>query len=138
MAYTFILLLALAYTLHTLLRLLLNIRTARQSGLPYTLSPLHELEGWAYVTDPLLRWACRGHVLRRGRGWPRWARFMVKDWHYEDRGRAHAELGDVFLVVSPGGLVCYVGSAEVAVQVLVKRRAFVKPVGKMSMFLRLF
>ncbi|KAK1772873.1 cytochrome P450 [Phialemonium atrogriseum] len=113
-------------------RLLRNVQTARHSGLPYTFSPIHELEGLAYLTDPLLRRWYRDYLLH-GRGWPRWARFMVKDWHYEDRGRAHAEFGPVFLVVSPGGLVCYVGDAETALQVVMRRKAFIKPPEKMKM-----
>ncbi|KAL9082687.1 MAG: hypothetical protein Q9165_008819 [Trypethelium subeluteriae] len=68
----------------------------------------------------------------RGRGWPPWARFMVKDWHYEDRRRAHEQLGAIFLVVSPAGIVCYVGEAETAAQILTRRKAFIKPPTKMS------
>ena len=57
---------------------------------------------------------------------------MVKDWHYEDRNRAHKEFGPVFLVVSPGGLVCYVGNTETALHVVTRRKAFIKPPEKMS------
>ncbi|KAK5657386.1 hypothetical protein OQA88_2956 [Cercophora sp. LCS_1] len=109
-----------------------NVRTARLSGLPYTFSPIHELEGLAYITDPLFRWYYRDYLLL-GKGWPRWARFMVKDWHYEDRNRAHKEFGPVFLVVSPGGVVCYVGHAETALHVTTHRKAFIKPPEKMKM-----
>ena len=59
---------------------------------------------------------------------------MVKDWGYEDKGRAHEEFGDVFLVVSPGGIVCYVGNAETALSVCMRRKDFVKPAEKMSRF----
>jgi hypothetical protein len=118
---------------YMIVRLLSNIRTARHTGLPYTISFIHELETWAYLTDPLFRWAFRSRILR-GRGWPRWARFAVKDWHYEDRRRAHDEHGPVFLVVSPGGMVCYVGDADTAAQVLTRRKAFIKPPEKMSQF----
>lgn len=120
-------------TLSKIISFFTNIRAARRTGLPYTLSPIHELELWAYLTDPFLRRACRVRILR-GLGWPRWARFMVKDWHYEDRRRAHDEFGAVFLVVSPAGVVCYVGEGEVAAQVLTRRKAFVKPKEKMSEF----
>lgn len=123
--------LAVVQLVRIALHLLPNVQTARLSGRPYTFSPIHELEGLAYVTDPLLRWWCRNHLLL-GRGWPRRARFMVKDWHYEDRNRAHKELGPVFLVVSPGGLVCYVGHAETALQVVTRRTAFIKPPEKIS------
>lgn len=70
----------------------------------------------------------------RGHGWPRWARFWVKDWSYEDKGRAHAEFGEVFLVVSPGGIVCYVANAKTSMAVCSRRKDFVKPPEKMSEF----
>ncbi|KAK8129571.1 hypothetical protein PG999_001951 [Apiospora kogelbergensis] len=100
--------------LYKLLRLLSYIRTAKSTGLPYTLTFIHEFESWAYLTDPVLRWALRSRIMR-GRGWPAWARFMVKDWHYEDKRAAHDQFGAVFLVVSPGGM------------------AFIKPPEKMKM-----
>ncbi|KAL9072096.1 MAG: hypothetical protein Q9157_005222 [Trypethelium eluteriae] len=132
-AYIFmVLMLIILQTLYKLLNLLSNIRIARKTGLPYTISLLHELEGWAYLTDPILRWVFRSYVMR-GRGWPTWARFMVKDWHYEDRRRAHDRFGAVFLVVSSAGMVCYVGEAETAAQVLTRRKAFIKPPVKMKM-----
>ncbi|KAI0532406.1 cytochrome P450 [Xylaria digitata] len=126
------LLLTALQALRTAFNLLSNIRTARQTGLPYTISLIHELEGWAYLTDPVLRRVFRGRIMR-GEGWPRWGRFMVKDWHYEDRRRAHDSFGPVFLVVSPAGMVCYVGEAETAAQVLTRRKAFIKPPEKMKM-----
>jgi hypothetical protein len=112
--------------------LLQNIRLARNSGLPYTLSIFHELEIWTYLTDPLIRWGYARYLMR-GKGWPKWARFMVKDWMYEDKARAHQEFGDVFLVVSPGGLVCYVADAKSAMTICTRRKDFIKPPEKMSM-----
>ncbi|RYP61519.1 hypothetical protein DL770_009773 [Monosporascus sp. CRB-9-2] len=109
-----------------------QVRKARATGLPYTLSPINELENLCYLTNLLLRWRYRTR-LSRGEGWPRWARFMVKDWMYEDRGRAHLEFGEVFLVVSPGGIVCYVGNARTATNVCMRRSNFPKPREKMKM-----
>lgn len=109
------------------------IRDAQRTGLPYTLSLLHELENLSYLTTPFFRWKYSSYLLE-GKGWPKWARFMVKDWGYEDKGRAHEEFGDVFLVVSPGGIVCYVGNAETALSVCMRRKDFVKPAEKMSRF----
>ncbi|KAF1829167.1 putative cytochrome P450 oxidoreductase [Decorospora gaudefroyi] len=132
-AYLFLALALLTYqAVYKVFQLRAHIRAAQQTGLPYTISLIHELEIWAYLTDPILKRACRGRLMR-GRGWPRWARFMVKDWHYEDRRRAHDEYGSVFLVVSPAGMVCYVGEADAAAQVLTRRKAFVKPREKMKM-----
>ncbi|KAL4916486.1 cytochrome P450 [Aspergillus aurantiobrunneus] len=109
-----------------------NIQEAQRSGLPYALTPIHELEVWAYFTNPVLRACLAGYVLK-GAGWPRWARFMIKDWTYEDRGRAHLEYGKVFLVVSPAGLICYIDDPDAALAVCTRRKAFVKPPEKMKM-----
>ncbi|KAK5631625.1 hypothetical protein RRF57_007339 [Xylaria bambusicola] len=122
----------ITHAIYTLSSLVNNIHKAKVIGLPYTLTPIHELERWAYVTDPILRWFSRPYLLR-GEGWPRWARFMIKDWHYEDKGRAHREYGSLFVVVSPGGLICYVADSHAALQINTKRRAFVKPPDKMKM-----
>lgn len=110
-----------------------NIQLAKKTGLPYTFSPLHELELWAYITDPILRWKYATYLMK-DQGWPKWARFMVKDWMYEDKGRAHQEFGDVFLVVAPGGIVCYIASAKSAMSVCSRRKDFIKPPEKMSTF----
>ena len=117
--------------LHKLLSFLNNVRLARQTGLPYILSPIHELEFWAYLTNGFFRWAYADYLMR-DEGWPRWARFMVKDWMYEDKGRAHQELGDVFLVVAPGGIVLYAASVKSAMDITTQRKAFPKPAEKMS------
>ncbi|KAI0538756.1 cytochrome P450 [Xylaria digitata] len=127
-----IILVIITHAIYTVFNLVNNIRKAKGIGLPYTLSPIHELERWAYVTDPILRWYYRGYLLQ-GKGWPRWARFMIKDWHYEDKGRAHREYGPLFIVVSPRGMTCYVADSHVALHINTKRRLFVKPPDKMKM-----
>lgn len=110
-----------------------NIRKAKATSLPYVLSPIHELQVWAWITDPIIRWHCRKYLLHE-QGWPKWARFMVRDWHYEDQGRAHEDYGPVFLVVTPGGLICYAADPDIAMSVATRRKAFVKPPGRMSMW----
>ncbi|KAI0474771.1 cytochrome P450 [Xylaria cf. heliscus] len=127
-----VVLVVIAHAFYSLLCLVNNINKARRIGLPYTLTPIHELERWSYVTDPILRWYYRGYLLQ-GKGWPRWARFMIKDWHYEDKGRAHREYGSLFIAVSPKGLVCYVADSHAASHIVTKRRDFVKPADKMKM-----
>ncbi|KAA8909881.1 cytochrome P450 oxidoreductase [Sphaerosporella brunnea] len=108
------------------------LRQARRTGLPYVFSPVHELSNWAFLTNATLRWLYTDSLLT-GQGWPRWARYMIKDGMYEDKGRAHRELGDVFLVVTPGGLLCYTADAGMSMNVLARRRDFIKPREKMKM-----
>ncbi|PSK33977.1 hypothetical protein B9Z65_8303 [Elsinoe australis] len=131
------LLLALVAILIVLVRTLLafhrNIKLARQTKLPYTLSLVTELENWAYLTGPIVRKLSDSHLLKNGKGWPRWGRFMVKDWMYEDKYRAHQEFGDTFLVVSPGGMICYTADPDTAFSICQRRRDFIKPREKMKM-----
>jgi hypothetical protein len=126
-------LLAASFLIWKLFYLARNIRTARKTGLPYAVSPINELEVPAFFTDALLRWLCHEHLMK-GQGWPDWARFMVKDWHYEDKGRAHQEYGPVFLVVSAGGIICYSADPDVSLGMVTKRKAFVKMREKMSKY----
>lgn len=121
----------IVYTIFCFIR---NLRIAQQSGLPYTWSPVHEMAGLTWVTDRLLRWLYRERLLE-GKGWPRWVRFMVKDWQYEDRRRAALEYGDTFLVVTPLGLVCYISNPTLATKMTMRRKVFIKPENKMSKFL---
>ncbi|KAI3322256.1 cytochrome P450 [Xylariaceae sp. AK1471] len=107
------------------------LRAARQSGLPYTWSPIHELQFSAFITDAILRWWYRDY-LEQGRGWPSWARFMIKDWHYEDHRRATLQYGDHFLLVTPSGLLCYISDPGTASRLVTRRKAFVKPADKMK------
>ncbi|KAL2833624.1 cytochrome P450 [Aspergillus pseudoustus] len=124
--------LLLSFLIYKTLKLAYNIHLARSTGIPYTITPMHELESWAFITNYILRWLLAGYLMR-GNGWPHCVRFMVKDWMYEDKGRAHSEYGDVFLVVSPAGLVCYLGTTDLAMQVCRERRGYVKPADKMRL-----
>lgn len=125
-------LLVLPFFVYKSLALFQNIQAARKTGLPYVLSPVHELEFWSYIVGGILRWRYDSYLLQ-DKGWPKWARFMIKDWGYEDKGRAHKEFGDVFLVVAPGGIICYIADAKVAMDVCTRRKDFIKQREKMSM-----
>ena len=130
----FALLLIPTFIVYKLVCLLRNIRLAKATGLPYTFSPILEFEVYGYITTPFIRFFSTNR-LKDGQGWPRWARFMVKDWPWEDKRRAHEEFGDVFLVVAPGGLICYSSDAYMAIDVMVRKNDFTKPPDKYSMTL---
>lgn len=59
---------------------------------------------------------------------------MIKDWPWEDKRRAHEEFGDVFLVVAPGGLICYSSDARMGNDVMLRRNDFTKPSDKYRKF----
>ncbi|KAK5637153.1 hypothetical protein RRF57_012865 [Xylaria bambusicola] len=57
----------------------------------------------------------------------------VRDWTWEDKRHAFDEHGDVFLVVSPQGIICYCADAAMAFDVMNRRYDFTKPRDKYKM-----
>lgn len=107
-------------------RLLQNVRAARRIGLPYVITPCLETEALALLLTPILRIIFQKRVLA-GRSWPKWCRLMVKDWSWEDKRAIHDEHGDVFIAVSPQGLICYSADAAMGWDVMNRRNEFTKP-----------
>jgi hypothetical protein len=118
-------------SIYKLINLYRHARSARQTGLPYVLTPTLETEVWSYILTPIFRKVYHVYLLQ-GKGWPRWCRFMIKDWAFEDKHRAHDEFGEVFLVVSPEGIICYSADATTNYDVMMRKNEFVKPHDKYS------
>ena len=113
------------------LNFLRYIAAAKRTGLPYVTTPALETEIWGYILTPIFRKLYHGYLLK-GKGWPQWCRFMIKDWAWEDKRRAHDQYGDVFLVVSPEGIICYSADAALNHDVMNRRNEFTKPRDKYS------
>lgn len=120
--------LSLIYKTVNLLRYIIQ---AHRTGLPYVLTWTLETETVGYILTPILRWKYRDYLLQ-GKGWPRWCRLMIKDWSFEDKRRAHDEYGEVFLAVSPEGVICYSCDAAIGWDVMSRRNEFFKPRDKYS------
>lgn len=114
------------------INLLRYIAQARRTGLPWVFTWILETETVGYILTPVLRWKYQDFLLQ-GNGWPRWCRLMIKDWSFEDKRRAHDEYGDVFLAVSPEGMICYACDAAMGWDVMSRRNEFTKPRDKYSM-----
>ena len=108
-----------------------HVHSAKKTGLPYVITPILETEVWGYILTPILRKVYHSYLLE-GKGWPAWCRFVIKDWAWEDKRRAHEQYGDVFLVVSPEGTICYSADATVNHDVMNRRNEFTKPRDKYS------
>lgn len=118
-------------SIYKLINLCRYVRLAQRTGLPYVFTPALETEVWGYILTPIFRKLYHGYLLQ-GEGWPRWCRFMIKDWAFEDKHRAHSEFGEVFLVVSPEGIICYSADATTNYDVMMRKNEFVKPHDKYS------
>ncbi|KAJ8113162.1 hypothetical protein ONZ43_g5217 [Nemania bipapillata] len=114
------------FILYNIFGLLRWIRSAKATGLPYVVVPCLETEVVSQLLTPIFR-ALYTDKLNDGHGWPKWCRFMIKDWSWEDKRRAHDEYGDVFLVVSPQGIICYCADAAMGWDVMNRRYDFTKP-----------
>lgn len=118
--------LAISVVLYNLVSLFRYVRSAKRTGLPYVIVPFLETEIISQLLTPFLRNVYLNY-LDKGHGWPRWCRFMIRDWSWEDKRRAHDEYGDVFLAVSPQGIICYCADAGMAFDVMNRRYDFTKP-----------
>ncbi|OBR10840.1 Cytochrome P450 [Colletotrichum higginsianum IMI 349063] len=118
--------LLVALVVYKVYRLWGYVRAAKKTGFTYVVVPLLETEVVAQLATLILR-KLYTDQLDAGNGWPSWCRFMIKDWSWEDKRSAHEQYGDVFLVVSPAGIICYVADADVAWDVLNRRHDFTKP-----------
>lgn len=118
-------------TLYKVINLWRYLQQAKETGLPYVLTPVLETEVLGLLATPLLRWIYHDY-LNQGKSWPRWCRFMIKDWSWEDKRLTHDQLGDVFLCVSPEGLICYSADAAMGWDVMNRRNDFTKPRDKYS------
>ena len=58
----------------------------------------------------------------------RWMRINYRGWQYDDKFRLHQELGDNFMIVSPGTNVLFVGCPDAVQEIFVRRREFVKAI----------
>lgn len=123
--------LILSLVLYKLGNLARNIRDAKRTGLPYTVVPVLETEVLGKLLTPLLRKVFRDRFFRN-EGWPRWCRFTMLDWAWEEKRRAHDQFGEVFLVVSPEGIICYSADADMGWDVMQRRNEFIKPRDKYS------
>jgi len=107
------------------------VQLAKGTSLPYVITPVLETEIVGFLATPILRYLYHDY-LGQGKGWPKWCRFIIKDWSWEDKRLAHDELGDVFLVVSPEGIICYSADANMCWDVMNRRNEFTKPRDKYS------
>lgn len=99
-----------------------NRKKAIATGLPYVYTAVYEWSMiWLLVKEiawPILR------ALRLG-----WlVKYSRPSWNFDAKNKVHEELGDIFCVVSPGGLSIFVGDPDVICEVTKKRTKFPRPV----------
>ena len=118
-----ILLLPLLWVLYVLVSFLLNLRQAKSMNLPLVASPIYPFHPVWVITQkyilPLLR--CLPFHLGT------WTRFNYRGWQYVDKYKLHRELGDAYIMLSPGTNAVFLANPEAVDDVLSRRKDFIKP-----------
>ena len=110
--------------------LLLNYLEAQKIGIPLRVIPIsHENPLWMVVDKkmfiPLFE--------RPSFGSGNFTRYNWRGWEFADKYNSHLEMGDVFMLVTPGRNWLYVCNAEVLVELLQRKSDFPRPLGLFGM-----
>ena len=114
----------LAHAVYTAFRLLRNYLIARKVGMPIRIIPIDPENPLWMVLDkrffiPLFE------KLPFGPG--NFTRFNWRGWEFADKYRAHEEMGDVFMMVTPGRLWVHLCNPEALAEVLRNEKEFPRP-----------
>ncbi|KAF1949006.1 cytochrome P450 [Byssothecium circinans] len=110
-----------------------NYASARKTGVPILVRYITPTNPLWMVFGNLLIKACAYSPFGNGR----FTRFYSLGWAANDRYRVHLELGDVFMLVTPGGNRLYVSDPVVALNIMKRRRDFGRDI-KMMQFLSVY
>ncbi|KAI1483026.1 cytochrome P450 [Daldinia eschscholtzii] len=101
-----------------------NIAAAKRTGLPYYVVPISP---WNRLGQLFHTFWIRLFKLLPRKYWEDVEHVLNPNWQYAENHRVFAKLGDTFLIVSPGKIICFTENAEAIHQITSKREAFPKP-----------
>ncbi|KAL7623209.1 hypothetical protein AAE478_006890 [Parahypoxylon ruwenzoriense] len=101
-----------------------NIAAAKRSGLPYFIIPISPWNRIGQIFNKV--WVPLYKLLPR-KFWQDIEPILNTNWQYIWNHKLFAKLGDAFLIVSPGRIICFTENAEALHQITSKREAFPKP-----------
>ena len=111
-----------AYSLYTIYCLLKNYAVAKTIGVPIRILPISpENPLWLLLGNPLARF------IKSIFGQTNLTRFGIRAWIFYDKNRAHLEIGDYFVLVTPVKNWLYVCNAEAVEEILHRRQDFPRP-----------
>ncbi|KAF2449023.1 cytochrome P450 [Karstenula rhodostoma CBS 690.94] len=117
------------YGLWSAAYLAVNLVKAKRLGFPVLIR---------YITPTNPLWIITGNVViaicrRVPFGSGRFTRFYSPGWASNDRHKVHTELGNIFILVSPGGNRLYIADPHVAKEILKQRKGFPRDLRMMQM-----
>lgn len=130
-----VLLLPLLFFISTIWNLARNYREARKVGLPIIIVPISpENPIWMIHARYLLPIV---QYIPFGNGY--FTRFCHIGWEFDEKSRAHLELGDAFMFATPGKNWIYLCNADTAHDIIRRERSgeFARP-GELVAFLDVF
>ena len=101
-----------------------NYKKAQRIGLPMVLSPATPLNPFWIICYRVFPGVLSLRYLPFGF---RWVRCTFMGWTFSDKHALHDELGDLFLIISPGAIELIVANPDTAHAVLTQRKDFTKP-----------
>lgn len=114
------------YILWVIASLANNVHSARRSGLPVLVQPMHCMNPLYMAT--MVFW--RPIIQRLPFGLSQWKylHLFYMDWAFHTQDAQFEEYGDMFIIATPGGNTLFVGDADVSHQVLARRVDFPKDI----------
>jgi hypothetical protein len=108
-----------AVAAHSCYTLFCNYLIARKIGVRFHIIPISHLNHfWMLVDKRVLRY------VKRIFGESSFTRFNWMGWELHERYHAHHELGDVFMLVTPGRNWLYIGHPDIVMEIVRRRDDF--------------
>lgn len=109
--------------------LLVNYFEAQKTGLPLVILPIDSGNPlWMNIDTRVLPF-----FRRLPFGFKNFTRFNWRGWEISDRYRAHQELGDAFILVTPGKNWLQICNAEAVADIFARKREFTRPTEMLQM-----
>ncbi|KUJ19296.1 putative cytochrome P450 [Mollisia scopiformis] len=124
--------LALAYLIWTLLCLEANARKARAMKVHVVRIPFDVNNNLWVIIQPLL-WKLLSHLPVQWRSYPDFVRFSHRNWHFLEKSSPTERFGEVWALVSPGGVHLHVSHPDAIQEIFSRWRDFVRPIKKYQM-----
>ncbi|KUL86399.1 hypothetical protein ZTR_08167 [Talaromyces verruculosus] len=119
----------LGWVVYTIYCVLVNYYEARKTGLPLVILPIDSGNPlWMSIDTRVLPF-----FRRLPFGSKNFTRFNWRGWEIEDRYRAHQELGDAFIFVTPGKNWLQICNAEAVADIFARKGEFTRPTEMLEM-----
>lgn len=110
------------YSLYSIYCLVRNYNAAKKTGVPIRILPVSpDNPLWLLLGNPL------AHFIKSIFGETNLTRFGIRAWIFYDKSRAHLEIGDYFILVTPGKNWFYVCNAKTVQEIFQRRHDFPRP-----------